>query len=43
MQDVVIGAPDQHFGNNVVIAPHHAITVVVGIGDQEVSVDGRLR
>jgi hypothetical protein len=43
MQDVVIGEPDQHFGTNVTVAPRHAITVIVRIGDQEVTVDGKLR
>jgi hypothetical protein len=42
MQDVVIGEPDQHFGNNVVVGPDRAITVVVRLNDQVVSVDGRL-
>lgn len=42
MQDVVIGVPDRHFGNNVVVRPDRAITVVVRIGDQVVSVDGRI-
>ena len=42
MQDVVIGAIDRHFGTNAVVPPKHDFTVVVSIGDEEASFDGRL-
>lgn len=42
MQDVNIGVPDQHFGNNVMIMPDSDLTLRVTLGDEEVSVDGHL-
>ena len=42
MQDVVIGAPDLHFGSNVIIPSGHQFTIVVSIGAEEVSFDGLL-
>lgn len=42
MQDVNIGVPDQHFGNNVMITPDSDLTLRVTLGSEEVSVDGHL-
>ena len=42
MQDVIIGAADVHFGNNVVVAGDRDITLTVDIGGEEVVVSGRL-
>jgi hypothetical protein len=42
MQDVVIGAPDRHFGNNVVVQGGHDVSVQVDIGGEEVVIDGHL-
>lgn len=42
MQDVNIGVPDQHFGNNVMIMPNSDLTLRVTLGSEEVSVDGHL-
>jgi hypothetical protein len=42
MEDVVIGKPDLHFGSNVVIESGHDFTLVIKIGNEEVSLDGRL-
>lgn len=42
MQDVVIGRPDIHYGNNVPVRGNSDISVRVTVGDEEVSVDGHL-
>jgi hypothetical protein len=42
MQDVVIGGPDIHYGNNVAVRGKSDISVQVTVGDEEVSVDGHL-
>jgi len=43
MQDVVVGAPDVHFGDNVAIPGGSDLTVTVRLGNgEEVVVDGRL-
>jgi hypothetical protein len=42
MQDVVIGGPDIHWGNNVPVRGDSDISVEVVIGSQEVTVDGHL-
>lgn len=42
MQDVLIGARDIHFGNNVVIKAGHEFSVTVTIAHEEVSFSGRL-
>jgi hypothetical protein len=42
MQDVNIGVLDRHYGNNVMIMPDSDIRVSVGLGEEEVSVDGHL-
>jgi len=42
MQDVVIGAPDRHFGNNVVVEGGHDVSVQVDIGEEEGVIDGHL-
>jgi len=42
MEDVNIGASDVHYGNNVVIPGGSDLSLTVLIGQQEVTVDGRL-
>lgn len=43
MQDVVVGAPDVHFGDNIAIPGASDLTVRVGLGGgEEVVVDGHL-
>jgi hypothetical protein len=42
MQDVIIGGPDIHYGNNVPVRADSDISVQVTVGDEEVSVDGHL-
>jgi hypothetical protein len=42
MQDVVIGAPDVHFGNNVVVPGGHDLSVRVDVAGEEVVIDGHL-
>jgi hypothetical protein len=42
MQDVVIGGPDIHFGNNVPVRGDSDISVEVVVGDEGVTVDGHL-
>jgi hypothetical protein len=42
MQDLNIGAPDAHFGNNVVIPGDSDLSLTVTIGDEEVTLDGHL-
>ena len=42
MQDAIIGARDQHFGTNAVVAPRHRFTLRISIGSEEVTIDGRL-
>lgn len=42
MEDVVIGAPDVHFGNNVVVQSDRDITVTVDVAGEEVVISGHL-
>ncbi len=42
MQDVVVGEPDLHFGNNVELPDDTDLTITVTVGDEEVSIDGHL-
>jgi hypothetical protein len=42
MQDVNIGALDIHYGNNVVVAGDSDLRLTVTVGDEEVTLDGRL-
>ncbi len=42
MQDVVVGAPDIHYGNNVPVRGNSDITLAITVGDEEVTVDGHL-
>ena len=42
MQDLIVGAAGQHFGNNVVVESHHDFTIQVDIGDERASVAARL-
>ncbi|HEY7628713.1 MAG TPA: hypothetical protein VH761_16700 [Ilumatobacteraceae bacterium] len=42
MQDVIIGGPDIHYGNNVAVRGDSDISVQVAVGDEEVTVDGHL-
>jgi hypothetical protein len=42
MQDVVIGAPDIHYGNNVPVRGNSDISLAVTVADEEVTVDGHL-
>ena len=42
MQDVIIGLPDRHFGNNVIIPPGHPFTLTVTIAGQPLRFGGRL-
>ncbi|MEY2445475.1 MAG: hypothetical protein QOE00_2055 [Ilumatobacteraceae bacterium] len=42
MQDVNIGAPDVHYGNNVVVAGNSELRLVITVGNQEVTLDGHL-
>ncbi len=42
MQDVIIGAPDVHFGNNVVVDGDRDIRVAVDVGGEGVVISGHL-
>lgn len=42
MQDLNIGSPDIHYGNNVSMAGDSDLHLVVTIGDEEVTLDGHL-
>ena len=42
MQDVVIGAVDVHFGNNVVLPGNRDVRVAVAIGNESVVISGHL-
>lgn len=42
MQDVIVGEPDLHFGSNIVIPSGHEITIVVDVGSERVSIDGKV-
>ena len=42
MQDVNIGAPDVHYGNNVVVAGNSELRLVITVGNEEVTLDGHL-
>jgi hypothetical protein len=42
MQDVIIGGPDIHYGNNVAVRGDSDISVQVLVKDEEVTVDGHL-
>jgi hypothetical protein len=42
MEDVVIGASDVHFGNNVVVHSDRDITVTVDVAGEEVVISGHL-
>lgn len=42
MQDVNIGAPDVHFGNNVLVPGNSDLSLTIRIGDEEVTLDGHL-
>lgn len=42
MQDVMIGGPDIHYGNNVPVRGDSDISVEVSVDGQEVTVDGHL-
>lgn len=42
MQDVNIGAPDIHYGNNITVASDSDVRLVITINDEEVTLDGHL-
>lgn len=42
MQDVVIGSPDIHYGNNVPVSGNSDISLAITVGSEEVTVDGHL-
>jgi hypothetical protein len=42
MQDVVIGSPDIHYGNNVPVRGNSDISLAISVGSEEVTVDGHL-
>jgi len=42
MQDVIIGALDLHYGNNVPVAGNSDVSVHVSVNGEEVTVDGHL-
>jgi hypothetical protein len=42
MQDVVIGSPDIHYGNNVPVRGNSDISLAITVGSEEVTVDGHL-
>ena len=42
MQDVVVGAPDIHYGNNVPVRGNSDISLAITVGDEAVTVDGHL-
>ena len=42
MQDVVVGASDIHYGNNVPVRGHSDISLAITVGDEAVTVDGHL-
>jgi hypothetical protein len=42
MQDVIVGPPDVHFGNNVVAHGGRDVSLTVLIGGEEVTFDGHL-
>ena len=42
MQDVVIGAPDVHFGNNTVLQGGRDVSVSVNLGGEQVVISGHL-
>lgn len=42
MQDVVVGAPDIHYGNNVPVRGNSDISLAITVGDETVTVDGHL-
>jgi hypothetical protein len=42
MQDVNIGGPDVHYGNNVHVHSGSDLTLTITIGDEEVTLDGHL-
>jgi hypothetical protein len=42
MQDVVVGSPDIHYGNNVPVRGNSDISLEITVGKEEVTVDGHL-
>jgi hypothetical protein len=42
MQDVIVGSPDIHYGNNVPVRGNSDISLAITVGDEEVTVDGHL-
>ncbi|MEP7047544.1 MAG: hypothetical protein ABI949_12730 [Ilumatobacteraceae bacterium] len=42
MQDVNIGAPDIHYGNNIAVVGNSDVRLTVTINDEEVTLDGHL-
>ncbi len=42
MQDVVVGSPDIHYGNNVPVRGDSDISLAITVGNEEVTVDGHL-
>ena len=42
MQDVVVGAPDIHWGNNVPVTGDSDISLAITVDNEEVTVDGHL-
>jgi hypothetical protein len=42
MQDVNTGAPDVHFGNNVMVAGNSELRLIITVGNEEVTLDGHL-
>jgi hypothetical protein len=42
MQDVIVGSPDIHYGNNVPVRGDSDISLEISVGDEAVTVDGHL-
>ena len=42
MQDVVVGSPDIHYGNNIPVRGNSDISLAITVGSEEVTVDGHL-